>query len=76
MSIVLASKRVQTDTRPPYHSSAPSIPELVRLPIGGLIKRQRAPVYPVEGVLLAEIRGKEDRLYAVGRYEIILFLTA
>jgi len=31
----------------------------------GFIKSQRVPVYPVERVFLAEIRGKDDPLYAV-----------
>ena len=31
----------------------------------GFIKRQRAPVYPVHGVFLAEIRGKDEQFYAL-----------
>jgi len=37
-------------------------------------ERQRCRVYPVTRVVLAEIRGKDDRLYAVDRYEINPFL--
>jgi len=31
----------------------------------GFIKRQRVRVYPVQGVFLAEIRGKDEQLYAL-----------
>jgi len=30
-----------------------------------LIKQQRVPVYPVKGVFLPEIRGKDDQVHAL-----------
>ena len=43
---------------------------LVRFLLPGFIKRQRVPVYPVQGVFLGEIRGKDDRLYALPRVRV------
>jgi len=48
-----------------------SLNDIVRYPdcfaflLCGFIKRQRVRVYPVKGVFVAEIRGKDDQLYAV-----------
>src|SRR5438093_13648902 len=42
-------------------------PGLIPFLLRGFIKRRKASVYPVQGGLLAEIRGKDDPLYAVVR---------
>ncbi len=36
----------------------------------GFIGGKRVPVYPVQGVFLAEIRGKNEQLYALEAAEI------